>query len=268
MADRQPMIESMRAVVRLCLNLVCILPLLCLAGCSGKDEIPSDPGGDSLPALSVSSPHAAEGNTILFNVTLSEQSSSQVIFGFATANITATAPEDYTSISGTDTVPANSLSVTLLVPTVDDSDVEPTEHFSLSLSSIIGATSGTTVGTASIIDNDTTVSFAADVRPLLQGKCAIHSCHGTGFSQGGLGMGTAEYDTIIEAKCGNTSIWLENNWSITDSLVVQAGNAAASTLYLKTTVDFPFPARMPSVPLSIAEQDIIRDWINEGAPDN
>ena len=103
-----------------------------------------------------------------------------------------------------------------------------------------------------------TVSFASDVRPILQSSCAISACHGSAPIQSGLNMGTATW-TQIRAASGNVG-----------GLVVVAGNASSSNLYLKTTTNPPFNARMPLTGgfLSTTQQNLIRDWINQGALDN
>ena len=103
-----------------------------------------------------------------------------------------------------------------------------------------------------------TVSFASDVRPILVASCAISACHGSAPIQSGLNMGTATW-TQIRAASGNVG-----------GLVVVAGNASSSNLYLKTTTNPPFNARMPLTGgfLSTTQQNLIRDWINQGALDN
>lgn len=103
-----------------------------------------------------------------------------------------------------------------------------------------------------------TVSFASDVRPILLVSCAISGCHGSAPIQSGLNMGTATW-TQIRAASGNVG-----------GLVVIAGNASSSNLYLKTTINPPFLARMPLTGgfLSTTQQNLIRDWINQGALNN
>ncbi len=103
-----------------------------------------------------------------------------------------------------------------------------------------------------------TLSFASDVRPILVASCAIAACHGSAPIQSGLNMGTATW-TQIRAASGNVG-----------GLVVVAGNASSSNLYLKTTTNPPFNARMPLTGgfLSTTQQNLIRDWINQGALNN
>ena len=102
-----------------------------------------------------------------------------------------------------------------------------------------------------------TVSYGTDVRPILVVSCAISACHGTGFAQGGLSMGDASWLQVKNASGNNGPI-------------VIVGNASNSNLYTKTTLNPPFLARMPLTDgfLSTAQQNVIRDWINQGALDN
>jgi hypothetical protein len=93
---------------------------------------------------------------------------------------------------------------------------------------------------------------------VLQNSCAKAPCHGVGGSAGGWTMGDADYATLLAA-------------SGTNGQVIQAGNAAASNLYLKTTSNPPFGSRMPADGppfLSLEDQEKIKDWIDQGAQDN
>ncbi|RME20983.1 MAG: hypothetical protein D6800_12600, partial [Candidatus Zixiibacteriota bacterium] len=102
-----------------------------------------------------------------------------------------------------------------------------------------------------------TVSFATDIQPILQSRCAVSFCHGSGFTSGGMTMGGATYNEIISASGFHGPI-------------VVGGDASQSNLYLKTTSTPPFGARMPfgGPFLTTEQQNLIRDWINEGAQDN
>jgi hypothetical protein len=95
------------------------------------------------------------------------------------------------------------------------------------------------------------------VRPILVNRCAVAGCHGSGFTNGGMTMGTVSYIMIISASGDHGAI-------------VVPGNSASSPLYTKTTSTPPFGARMPfgQTALSSVDQLKIRDWIDEGANDN
>ena len=101
------------------------------------------------------------------------------------------------------------------------------------------------------------VSYGTDVRPILVASCAISACHGSAPIQGGLNMGTATWSQVRNANGNNGPI-------------IIVGNASSSNLYLKTTLNPPFLARMPLTGgfLSTAQQNAIRDWIDQGALNN
>ena len=109
---------------------------------------------DSLPAVSVSDASAAEGDAVVFTVSLSPASSRQVTVDYATSGGTATSGTDFTAESGTLTFAANETSKTVSVATTDDSVDEDDETFTLTLSSPANATLGDATATGTINDDD------------------------------------------------------------------------------------------------------------------
>jgi chitinase len=102
--------------------------------------ITNDDGG---PKLSVSVAGVVEGNAgttpLGFTVTLTPTSLTDVTVDYTTANGTAIAGSDYVATSGTLTIPAGQASAAITVDVNGDTDVEPNETLTLSLSSPIGA---------------------------------------------------------------------------------------------------------------------------------
>lgn len=236
--------------------------LALILACSDSDDAPPGPTPVDLPAVSVANIIVLEGSTALFTVTLDQTTDHAVTFAYATIDGTATAGADYVATSGRDTIPTGQISTTILVVTIDNSVVEVDETFSFSLSSVSGGTVDQTLATAIIKDNDVNeVSFATDIQPLLRTSCGkLGTCHGGTIQGGNMYLSTsAAYDTVIVAT-----------GMITEGLVIQPGDAAASTLYTKTTDNPPFQSRMPlsAAPLSLEQQHLIRDWIDQGANDN
>jgi len=196
------------------------------------------------------------------NVTLDHYTTRQVTFAFATQSDSAKAGNDFVAVSGSDTITAGQISATILVSTIDDSEVESDETFFMVLTAVSGAEVARALATCTISDNDVAdVSFAAQVRPLLKTSCAkLGTCHGGSFPGGGMFLDTnATYTNVISAT-GN----------LTGGPVVVGHSSATSTLYTKTTDSPPFGSRMPqgAAPLSLSQQALIRDWIDQGAPDN
>ncbi len=110
------------------------------------------------PALSVNSVSVTEGNTgtttAHFTVTLSPAASGPVTVNYATANGTAIAGSDYTSASGTLSFAAGETSKTIDVLVQGDTQAEPDETFTLSLSNPSGAGLGVAQGTGTILNDD------------------------------------------------------------------------------------------------------------------
>ena len=110
------------------------------------------------PAVSVSDASAAEGDSVVFTVSLSATSSQQVTVDYATADGTATAGEDYTATSGTLTFQAGETTKTISVPITDDTEDAGGETFTLTLSNASGADLGDAEATGTIRDTDTTAT--------------------------------------------------------------------------------------------------------------
>lgn len=91
------------------------------------------------------------------------------------------------------------------------------------------------------------VSFAKDVQPILNSRCA--SCHMGKSQSGGLSMNT--YDHLMSGS--------------DDGAVIVAGNAEGSVLVQKVKAG-EMPKRGPK--LTPAQLQTIIDWINAGAQNN
>jgi hypothetical protein len=244
-----------------------LLLILLVVACSDSGDKSTQPI-ETLPSVSVADDTVVEGGTALFTVTLNKVADHRVTFSYATIAGTAAAGTDFTAVTGSDTITAGETSATVLVATIDDSDLESAETFSLTLSSVSGAevSDGLAIGT--INDNESAlVSYESQVRPILTARCANLACHGGSLAGGGFYLGTgATYDTLIIATGTNTATLPGS----TDGKVVQPGSSSTSTLYTKTTSPPSFPSRMPSglQYLSTDDQNLIRDWIDQGALDN
>ena len=138
---------------------------------------------DTDPEMSVEDTRANEdADTVPFWVELSQISATDVTVDYATADGTATAGSDYTSASGTLTIPAGLIGDTVSVTILDDEDDdEDNETFTLELTNPIGATiaDGSATATATIIeDHDLPLINAKDVN-VIEGTTVDYS--GFGF---------------------------------------------------------------------------------------
>ena len=132
-----------------------------------------------LPTLSINDVPAAEGDDAeaVFTVTLSAFSADTVTVGYATANGTATEGDDYTGATGTVTIAPNQQTGTIRVAVLNDTEVESSETFTVTLSGATNATIRDREGVGTITDddepplptlsiNDATVTEAADAEAL------------------------------------------------------------------------------------------------------
>jgi chitinase len=154
---------------------------------------------DDTPAISVANSSVTEGNTgtvsALFSVTLSLQSSQPVTVQYATADGSATAPDDYQATSGTLTFDPGQNVKQIVVPVVGDTVIETTEVFSLNLSGPTNATlaDGTAQGT--ITDNDT-VSISVANATLTEGNAGtVGAVFNVTLSTVGANVVTVDYAT-------------------------------------------------------------------------
>ena len=106
-------------------------------------------------------------------------------------------------------------------------------------------------------DGDSTVSFAATVHPLLLSNCGFSGCH--------IGA-NPQHDFSVATYATITGVSLHGRH-------VVPGFADSSALYIAVSpryAELGIAGRMPfgRTPLSIIDQNKIRDWIDQGAKDN
>ena len=106
------------------------------------------------PSVSIAGVTVTEGTTARLPVTVSGSGSGSV--NYATANGTATAGSDYRAQTASLPNLVAGRSYTVNVPTIDDSDVEGPETFTVTLSGALGVGIGTATATVTIIDDDST----------------------------------------------------------------------------------------------------------------
>jgi hypothetical protein len=165
---------------------------------------------DNAPSMSINSPTVNEGNSgttnAAFTVTLSAASGRTITVNYATGNGSATAPADYTAASGTLTFNPGTTSLQVPVAVAGDLLDEPTETFTVTLSGASNATISTSVGTASISDDDPTPSLGiADVSQ----------------NEGNSGTSTMTFTVTLSAASGRT---VTVNYSTTNGSA-SAGNS-------------------------------------------
>lgn len=116
----------------------------------------------SIPTLTLASTQSAAegGSTGIFTVTANQTSSSNIAVNYTVTGGTATQGTDYTSLSGSVTLPANQTSVTIPVSAINDTEYEGTETIGLALSSSSSYDRGSPyTATMNLIDNETAASL-------------------------------------------------------------------------------------------------------------
>jgi chitinase len=115
--------------------------------------IDKGPVGISVSDAQVIEPNRGSVN-MSFTISLTKPSVSAVKVSFATADLTATAPADYTAKTGTVSIRAGHTSIVVNVSVKGDTLVEGNEIFVLQLSHPIGGVIVDGLGAGTIIDND------------------------------------------------------------------------------------------------------------------
>jgi hypothetical protein len=196
-----------------------LFTLLLIESCSkGSGSNTPTPPALALPIASISDVSNERTSTNLkfqFSINLDKVSTSAISIGYTTADGTALANKDYKTVSGTLTIPANTLSGTVEVEVIGDSTRKPNQTFSVQLSNPTNCTISTSKGTATII-NENLLYFPVDTigysTPIsYPGKTLVWSDEFDGttinpttwtFEAGGGGWGNAELETYT-AKTSN-----------------------------------------------------------------
>ena len=110
---------------------------------------------DDVPSLSIWDVAVGEGDgSVTLTMTADIAPVVDVTVDFATADGTATAPDDYAATSGAVTIPAGSPSVTIDIPIIDDSEIDPGETFTVALSNPANAAIGDGEAVVTIVDDN------------------------------------------------------------------------------------------------------------------
>ena len=120
------------------------------------DTVSAPVMGAAEPALSIDDVSVDEAaGSAVFTVSLSEASTGVETVDYASADVSALAGVDYTTVSGQLSFALGETSQTITVPILEDADIEVGETFTVTLSNAVGATLAIDIGIGTIIDNDT-----------------------------------------------------------------------------------------------------------------
>lgn len=217
---------------------------------------------DGQPRLSMWDASAPEGDTLFFIVFLSPVGPLDVSFSWRTADSTAIADSgDYVAVLRTTAlIAAGNSSMVISLATVGDVEYEMDESVLILLDSAENAEIVDSVAIGLILNNDF-VSYENVIRPILvdTAGCNQTACHRGMVPKGGLNMGDASYDSVMTAS-GDS-----------EALLIEPNDTDASLLYQRIIKEAGFERMPPNPPgpvLSDENISKIRDWINQGAPDN
>ncbi len=130
---------------------------------------------DDIPTVTIADISVAEGTDAVFAVTLDQAPLADVTVTLSTADGTAIAPGDYTSVAaGVLTfTPSGALSQTVTVTTIDDSDFELSEAFTLVADSVTGANAPVGPATATLTNDDFPTISISDAVSVAEGTGAV-----------------------------------------------------------------------------------------------
>ncbi|MFL6238288.1 MAG: beta strand repeat-containing protein [Actinomycetes bacterium] len=220
-------------------------------GGTGTVTILDDPN-DLPPTVSIGNVTQAEGNsgttTFNFPVTLSAASGKPISVNYSTTDGTATAPSDYTAVTNqTVNIPAGTTSVNAPVSVNGDTTVEPDETFTVTISTPVNVTLGTTSATGTITNDDSGSSVTVTgVSPSALGqgaKSKVVTVTGTGFVSGatvsmGGGLSLAS-QTFVNSTTMTVKVTVATNAlpGTRDVTVTNPGGAGSGTCFGCFTVN-------------------------------
>ncbi len=193
----------------------------------------------TLPTLSINDVEVNENaGTATLQICASATSTSPITVTYTTSNGTALSGTDYTTTTATATIPAGQTCVNVSIPIVDDAINEPTETFTVILSTPTGANINDGTGIVTILDNDNPIQNVPSV-----------SINDVTVTEGVNPTATLQ----ICASATSTS-------PISVTYTTSNGTAMMGTDYTTTTATATIPAGQTCVNVTIP---IIDDAINE-----
>lgn len=134
---------------------------------------------DGPPAVSIDDIDVVEGDAgatdALFTLSLSHAAAAATSVGYATADGTATAPDDYTAIEGVASFVPGATTTTVSVPVSGDEVAEGAESFVVTLTDPQGLVLGDAVGSAAILDDDQAVTASIGDATVVEGNGGPHA---------------------------------------------------------------------------------------------
>ena len=176
---------------------------------------------DSVPTLSVASATIAEGGLLRFKVSLSHKTHQDISFRYRTADVSATAGEDYTAASTTEKIEAGSLEYIVEIATENDNKHETLETITLELDRLsVHATAGNLIATGRITDNDPQPVLSISDTEITEGGKLAFTVSVTNA--------TGEQITASYRTADGTAIQGQDYTSATGSIIIEPGETQTS----------------------------------------
>jgi hypothetical protein len=208
---------------------------------------------DDLPIVSINNITVVEGldNTATLLVSLNSPINQTVSVNYTTTAINATANTDYTSATGTLTIPANSTLSAIIVPILNDDISESVEAFTVSLSNPINATLNANASVGEVLIGDTW--YSALNRTLPNGVenltlIGVNAINGTGNSGNNILTGNSANNTLNGGTGVDTLIGGLGNdiYQVDSTTDVITENANEGTDTIQSSVTFSL-ATFPNI---------------------
>lgn len=173
-----------------------------LGTAAATGTITNDDSAPALPTISIADASVIEGDSsttnLIFTVTLSALANGNVDVDYDTSASSATAGSDYTTKSGTLTIPAGSTSATVSISVLGDTTAEGSENFTIALANATpNATLGTPNAATGTILNDDVTGILNDTGMT---GCADNTSGGLACPQSGFPGQDAEYGRDVTAN--------------------------------------------------------------------
>ncbi|WP_413175631.1 beta strand repeat-containing protein [Anabaena azotica] len=234
---------------------------------------------DEIPTLTVNNVTVVEGldNNAIVTFTLSGLLNQAVSVNYTTTAGTAAANSDYTPVSGTLTIPANTLTGTVSIPIINNTTNEANETFNLVLSNPVGVALSNTTAIITITDTRqsiTTVTLPAGVENLqLTGTAAIN---GTGNTDSNILTGNSANNILAGSDGSDTYRFTATSVLGSDTIQETAtggidiidftGTTAAATLNLGLTTTQTVVTT--NLSLTLSANNVIENIIGGNGADN
>ncbi|HEY0159096.1 MAG TPA: Calx-beta domain-containing protein, partial [Thermoanaerobaculia bacterium] len=219
----------------------------------GQGTIEND---DTSPGISIGDEAAAEGNAVVFTVTLSAAAGTDVTVNYATANGTATAAGDYTAQSGVATITAGNTSTTISVPTTEDALFESDETFVVNLSGAANITDNQGQGT--IENDDASPGISIDDEAASEGNAVVFTV---------TLAAAAGTDVTVNYATANGTATTASDYTAQSGVATIAAGTTSTTITVPTTEDAAFEANETFV-VNLSGAPNITDSQGQGTIEN